>query len=330
VTGDSEVERRSVDLVAQENDSRQCQGRGTLKFIFQEGDMANVLITGCSSGIGLATALELGRAGHTVFATMRDPVRAPQLGEIAKRERLPIEIRTLDVDSDDSVRDCVAEIRQPIDALVNNAGVERHGCIEELPMEAFLATMNTNYFGAVRCIKAVLPRMREARSGCIVNVSSVSGRIANSPMGPYCASKFALEAISEALAGEVKPFNIRVAIVEPGIQDTKMAHSIETPPQSAYPQAFRFAGLFRAALATPVPPATSAAVIRHILESGTWQLRHPSGPGAAAFIGWRAAMADEQWVDWNAQDDESWYKQVQSDFGLNARPVTRPAAGASQ
>ena len=292
--------------------------------------MATVLITGCSSGIGLATALELGRAGHTVFATMRNPVRAPQLGEIAKRERLPIEIRTLDVDSDDSVRDCFAVIRQPIDALVNNAGVERHGCIDELPMEAFLATMNTNYFGAVRCIKAVLPGMREARNGCIVNVSSVAGRIANSPLGPYSASKFALEAISEALAGEVKPFNIRVAIVEPGIQDTKMAHAIENPPQSAYPQAFRFAGLFRAALANPIPPETTAAVIRHILESGTRQLRHPSGPDAVPFIGWRAAMTDEQWVDWNAQDDETWYEKVQSDFGLNARPATRPAAAASQ
>jgi NAD(P)-dependent dehydrogenase (short-subunit alcohol dehydrogenase family) len=292
--------------------------------------MANVLITGSSSGIGLVSALELARAGHIVFATMRDPARAPQLEEIAKRECLPMNISTLDVDSDDSVRDCFARITEPIDALVNNAGVERHGCIEELPMEAFLATMNTNYFGAVRCIKAVLPRMREARKGCIVNVSSVAGRIANSPLGPYCASKFALEAISEALAGEVKPFNIRVAIVEPGIQDTKMAHAIEIPPQSAYPQAFRFAGLFRAALATPIPPETTAAVIRHIVESGTWQLRHPSGPDAAAFVGWRAAMTDEQWVDWNAQDDETWYEQVRSDFGLNARPETRATGGASQ
>src|ERR1051325_3593240 len=119
--------------------------------------MANVLITGCSSGIGLTTALELGRAGHTVFATMRDPARAPQLGEVAGRERLPISISRLDVDSDDSVRDCFAQIAEPLDVLVNNAGVECHGSVEELPMEAFVAIMNTNYFGAVRCIKAVLP-----------------------------------------------------------------------------------------------------------------------------------------------------------------------------
>ena len=123
--------------------------------------MANVLITGTSSGIGLATALECARAGHKVFATMRNPAGAPQLGEVAKRESLPIEIRSLDVDSDKSVHDCFANINEAIDALVNNAGVERHGSIEELPIEAFVDTMNTNYFGAVRCIRAVLPRMRE-------------------------------------------------------------------------------------------------------------------------------------------------------------------------
>jgi NAD(P)-dependent dehydrogenase (short-subunit alcohol dehydrogenase family) len=292
--------------------------------------MPNVLITGTSSGIGLATALELARAGHRVFATMRNAERSPQLGEIAKREGLPVTVRVLDVASDASVGACFAGIREPLDVLVNNAGVEQHGTVEELPMEAFLATMNTNYLGAVRCIKAVLPRMREARKGCIVNVTSVAGRISCSPMGPYAASKFALEAISEALAGEVKPFNIRVAIVEPGVQDTKMARALENAPRSAYPQPERFAGLFRAALANPTPPETTASVIRGIIESGTWQLRHPSGPDAVPFLDWRAAMGDEQWVEWSAQDDDAWYERVQADFGLNARPGTRSAGGAGR
>jgi NAD(P)-dependent dehydrogenase (short-subunit alcohol dehydrogenase family) len=289
--------------------------------------MANVLITGTSSGIGFATALELSRAGHTVFATMRNPARGTRLGDIAKSEGLPIHIRALDVDSDDSVRACFSAIEEPIDTLVNNAGIETHGSIEELPMETFVATMNTNYFGAVRCIKAILPRMRAARKGCIVNVSSVAGHIACSPLGGYAASKYALEAISEALAGEVKPFNIRVAIVEPGIQNTKMARALEDSPESLYPHPARFSGLFRAALANPIPSETTAGVIRQIIESGTWQLRHPSGPDAAPFLGWRAAMNDEQWVDWNAQDDEPWYQSVQRDFGLNARPGSRAAGG---
>jgi NAD(P)-dependent dehydrogenase (short-subunit alcohol dehydrogenase family) len=291
--------------------------------------MANVLITGTSSGIGLATALELARAGHRVFATMRNPAAAPELAATAETERLPIDIRTLDVDSDESVRDCFEAIREPLDVLVNNAGREAHGSVEEVPLDEFRAIMETNYFGAVRCMKAVLPRMREARSGCIINVSSVAGRIACAPLGPYSASKFALESISEVLAGEVKPFNIRVAIVEPGIQDTKMARAIAQPPVSMYPHARRFAGLFRAALSHPVAPAVTATVIREIVESGTWQVRHASGADAAPFLAWRAAMSDEQWVDFNALDDAAWYERVQNDFGLDARPVAQAAAAGA-
>jgi NAD(P)-dependent dehydrogenase (short-subunit alcohol dehydrogenase family) len=292
--------------------------------------MANVLITGASSGIGLATTLELARAGHTVFATMRNPEGSPQLADILRQERLSVRICRLDVGSDASVAECFAGIHDPIHVLVNNAGVETHGSIEELPLTAFVETMNTNYLGAVRCMKAVLPRMRAAREGCIINVSSVAGRIAACPLGPYAASKFALEAISEAVAGEVKSFNIRVAIVEPGIQDTKMAHAIEKPGESIYPQVSRFSGLFRAALANPTPPETTASIIRNIVESGTWQLRHPSGPDAVPFLSWRSAMNDEQWVQWSAQSDDAWYDQVQREFGLDARPTTRAAGAAAK
>jgi NAD(P)-dependent dehydrogenase (short-subunit alcohol dehydrogenase family) len=171
--------------------------------------------------------------------------------------------------------------------------------------------------------------MREARKGCIINISSVAGRISTSPLGAYSASKFALEAISEALAGEVKPFNIRVAIVQPGIQDTKMAHAIQEATPSRYPHSRRFSGLFRAALANPVAPETTAAIIRHIVESDTWQLRHPSGADAAPFLGWRSAMTDEQWVDWSAQGDEGWFEQVQRDFGLDARPDRSTTGGGA-
>ena len=216
--------------------------------------MATVLITGCSSGIGLATALAFARAGHTVVAAMRNPARAPELAGIVARERLPVSIVTMDVDSDASVRDAIARIGETaggIDVLVNNAGIERMGSVEQLPLADFRAVMETNYFGVIRCIQAVLPGMRARRSGRIINITSVAGRISLSPMASYTASKFALEALSECLAQEVKPFGIRVAIVEPGIIDTAMSRNIGSPEEpSPYPQQRRNAALFAAMLAT--------------------------------------------------------------------------------
>jgi len=285
--------------------------------------MASVLVTGTSKGIGMATALTLGRAGHTVFATMRDPHGAPELARAAAEEGLPIHVSAMDVDSDASVAEAVSAVEEAngsLDVLVNNAGIERRGSTEETPLSDFRAVMETNYFGALRCIQAVLPRMRERRSGCIVNVTSVAGRISLSPLGGYSASKFALEALSEALAQEVSAFNVRVAVVQPGIIDTAMAQSIGSrPAASHYPNARRMAGLFTASLGNPTSPSVVAQKIRDIIEGGTRQLRHPAGPDAAPFLQWRASMDDEQWVGWGAADDDTWYQSVERDFGLNAR-----------
>jgi NAD(P)-dependent dehydrogenase (short-subunit alcohol dehydrogenase family) len=285
--------------------------------------MASVLITGTSSGIGLATALAFGRAGHKVYATMRQPTRAPELGQIAAREKLPIAISAMDVDSDGSVKEGIDRIQKengPLDVLVNNAGVERTGSVEELPLSEFRAVMETNYFGAIRCIQAVLPAMRRRRGGCIINMSSIAGRIANAPLTAYAASKFALESLSESLAQEMKPFNVRVAIVEPAITDTPMSRRVENgQAPSHYPQQRRFAAMFAASLKDPVPASVVAAKVLEIVESGTWQLRHPAGPAAAPFMEWRKALSDEEWVDWGALDDDAWYDRIKADFGLDAR-----------
>jgi NAD(P)-dependent dehydrogenase (short-subunit alcohol dehydrogenase family) len=288
--------------------------------------MSTVLITGSSTGIGLASALAFGRAGHTVVATMRNPARAPELGEIAARERLPITVSTMDVDSDSSVDDAIARIGETmgaIDVLVNNAGIERMGSVEQLPITDFRAVMETNYFGAIRCIQAIVPAMRTRRSGCIINIASVAGQIAMAPMAAYTASKYALEALSECLAQEVKPFGIRVAIVEPGIIDTAMPRSIGTPcAPSPYPQGRRNAALFSTLLSNPVPPSLVADKVLEIVTSGTWQLRHPVGPDAVPFLGWRRQMSDEAWIDFGALEDEAWYDRVQTDFGVDARPAS--------
>lgn len=268
--------------------------------------MYSVLVTGTSSGIGFATALEFARAGHRVFATLRDPSRGALLEQQAQDEKLPVSIHTMDVDSDESVNDCFAALERQgsiPDVLINNAGVERHGTIEELPWEAIRATMETNYFGALRCIRAIVPRLRERGAGCIVNVTSVAGKVVSSPLGAYAASKFALEAASEALAQELKPFGVRVVVIEPGIIDTPMARAIGVPPSSKYRQPAQFAAMFRDSLRTPVPPSLVASAIRRIVESGDWRLRHPVGPDALPLLAARAALTDEQWIDASASGE---------------------------
>ncbi|MEO8478992.1 MAG: SDR family oxidoreductase [Gemmatimonadota bacterium] len=288
--------------------------------------MATVLITGTSTGIGMATALAFGRAGHRVAATMRNPAAAPALAEAAAREKLAITVFPMDVDADASVRDGVARIERemgPIDVLVNNAGIERMGSVEELPLADFRAVMETNYFGVIRCIQAVVPAMRQRHSGCIINVSSVSGHIASAPMAAYASSKFALEALSECLAQEVASFKIRVAIVQPGIIDTQMARHIGVVlAPSPYAHQRRIAALFTAALQAPVPPSLVAEKVLEIAVGDTPQLRHPVGPDAEPFLGWRRAMSDEAWVALGALDDAAWYDRIEADFGMNARPAT--------
>ena len=275
--------------------------------------MASVLITGTSKGIGLEAALAFARAGHQVYATMRNPSQSPALAETAAREKLPITISTMDVDSDESVSNAIAAIRKngPIDILINNAGVEGVGPVEEFPLAKFRAIMETNYFGALRCIQAVVPEMRQRRSGCIINISSVAGRICNPPLTSYCASKWALEALSEGLAGELKTFNVRVAIVEPGIIDTAMAQRIGDPaPGSRYGQTARFSALFSKSLQTPVPPSLVAEKILEVAQSKSWQLRYPVGPDAAGFHEWRRNMTDEEWIEMNAGDDEAFFAKL--------------------
>ena len=289
--------------------------------------MATVLITGTSSGIGFATALAFARGGHRVAATMRNPARSPELARVAGAEGLSVTVSEVDVDSDSSVHEGIARIVEevgPIDVLVNNAGIERTGSVEELPLAEFRAVMETNYFGVIRCIQAVLPSMRTRRRGTIVNVASIAGRLASSPFAPYAASKHALEALSECLAQEVKAYDVRVAIIEPGIIDTPMAQHLGTFDSAGSPSPYshqrRMAALFTESLKTPTPPTLVAEKILEVATTDTRQLRHPVGPDAAPFLDWRKAMSDEAWIEWGALPDDAWYDRVEAEFGLKAKP----------
>jgi NAD(P)-dependent dehydrogenase (short-subunit alcohol dehydrogenase family) len=301
--------------------------------------MAVALVTGTSTGIGLSTALALGRAGHTVYATMRTPERTPQLADTATAEGLAITVLKMDVDSDASVDvafESVWSEQDHLDALVNNAGIGSIGPVEEAPMEVFRQAMETNYFGALRCIKAVLPRMRERRSGCIINVSSVAGRVPVAPQGPYAASKFALEALSEILAQEVKGFNIRVAIVEPGIIATPILEKRpDVPVDSQYPHERRLRAMFLAALANPTSAEVVANQIREIVGGDSWKLRYPVGPDARPLISMRRLTPDEEWIErYGEPDDEVWCRRMQEEFMAGdlrpyfRPPLTPPSAGA--
>lgn len=178
-----------------------------------------VLITGASSGVGQSTARLLAQRDYKVFGTSRNP---------AGVESIPtVEMVPLDVRADESVTACVKAVLSragQLDVLINNAGHELAGALEELSLDEAKAQFETNFFGVVRMVKAVLPFMRQQKHGQIINVSSLSGLTPIPFLGFYSASKFALEGYTEALRHEVKPFNIHVSLTEPAFLNTPMMH----------------------------------------------------------------------------------------------------------
>ena len=285
--------------------------------------MAIALVTGSSSGIGLATAVTLARGGHTVIATMRNLDRGDELRQIVSAEKLPVTVIALNVDDDASVDNAIAKVLADygrIDVLVNNAGLGGGGSVEEVPITMFREIMETNFFGALRCIKAVLPGMRERRHGCIINVTSVAGRVALAPQAPYAASKWAFEALSECLAQEMKAFNVRVAIIEPGVIATPIfSKAAPVPENSPYPHARRLSALFAASLTNPTSPYVVGEKIRQIVEGNSWQLRYPVGPDAAPFLNWRANLTDEEVVNQGGASDAEYKARVKQMYGFDLK-----------
>ena len=198
--------------------------------------MENVaLVTGCSSGIGLETAVALAREGHFTFATMRNLKKVEALEKIVKDENLPISILELDVDNKESMDNAIEKIIEQkgrIDTLVNNAGWGMWGTVEDVSIDEFKEQFETNFFSIVRMIQKIAPIMRKQKSGSIVNVSSVAGRI-GFPVSPaYISSKFALEGLSECLRFELSPFGINVITIEPGVIKTNFFDSMKMAKKS--------------------------------------------------------------------------------------------------
>src|SRR3954470_12860984 len=181
-----------------------------------------VIVTGCSSGIGRATAERLPGAGYTVYATARRPE------SIADLEAAGCRTLALDVNREESMRAAVETVEAAegaVGALVNNAGIQEIGAIETLPMDRVRGVFETNVFGPVRLIQLVLPGMRRAGAGRIVTVGSMNGKFTWPGTGYYCATKHALEAISDSLRHEVRPFGIDVVLLEPGFVKTPLGQT---------------------------------------------------------------------------------------------------------
>jgi NAD(P)-dependent dehydrogenase (short-subunit alcohol dehydrogenase family) len=178
----------------------------------------------------MLTALEFARRGHTVHATMRNLAKDGDLKAAAEKDKLDIQVRQLDVLDQASIDRCVKEASAmaPIDVLVNNAGFEMRGPIEQIDDDEVKRQFDTNVFGLLRVVRAVVPAMRERGSGTVVNLSSIGGIVAPPYGGMYGATKHAVESISEALYYELKPFGVRVAIVEPGAFVTGFRDNIVT------------------------------------------------------------------------------------------------------
>jgi NAD(P)-dependent dehydrogenase (short-subunit alcohol dehydrogenase family) len=250
--------------------------------------MSRALITGCSTGIGRAAAVELTKRGFEVVATARRPETLADLDVTAAL--------ALDVDSDDSVAAAVAAAG-PIDVLVNNAGFGVVGPVERVPIAEVRRMFETNFFGVIRMVQAVLPQMRERGSGTIVNVTSLAGRVAPPLDGFYSATKFGVEGLSEALHYEVGHFGIRVVLVEPGVIVTQFGDNVrgfglEDPPYDELVAQWEGARSRLPGFDASPGPELVAAAIADAVEAKEHRLRHPVGADAELITTVRAQLDD--------------------------------------
>jgi NAD(P)-dependent dehydrogenase (short-subunit alcohol dehydrogenase family) len=289
--------------------------------------MRKALVTGTSTGIGLEIALHFARENYQVYAGARRP-------EVVEKHPNIVPVK-LDVDDDESVRACVAGVG-PVDVLVNNAGIGIAGTVEMVPMHRIRAMFETNFFGAVRMMQAVLPAMRERGSGTVVNITSIMGHMTLAGHAYYAATKYALAAVSETLAAEVRSFGIRVAIIEPGVILTPIWSKAEyaMPADHPYQKVMgRLARLFGTQLDGPTMPDVVARATYDAVETGAAKLRYPVGADAEVLAVTRDRMTSAEWMElMTIEDDATFCAAAEKAFGvdlynppsLNQR---RPSAG---
>jgi len=249
------------------------------------------LVTGSSSGIGLESVLALARDGYDTFASMRDTKKAGELEYAAKKEGLKINVIELDVDKEESIISAIEKImtdKGRIDVLVNNAGYGQFGCIEDVPIDDFRKQFETNFFSIVRIIQEVAPIMRKQKSGIIVNISSVVGRLGLPGSSAYISTKFALEGLSECLRYELGQFGVKTTLIEPGVIKTNFFSSLKIPESKTDPKYKELTDNILAGLKMMVemgtPPSEVAKVILKAIHDDEILPRYIVGTDAAMFM----------------------------------------------
>lgn len=269
-----------------------------------EATEKTVLITGCSSGIGEATARYLAGRGWTVYATARRP---ETLGEL---EAAGCRTLALDVTDEQSMSSAVAAVEEEqggVGVLVNNAGYSQSGAVESVPLDRVRSQFETNVFGLLRMCQLVLPGMRQRRQGTIVNIGSMGGRLTFPGGGIYHATKHAVEALSDAMRFEVAGFGVRIVLIEPGLirtsfDEAALATMEDAGDEDAY-------GRFNSAVGKATrnaynrppavwfggPPEAVAKVIERSITSRRPRPRYTVTPSAKLILGQRKLMSDRMW-----------------------------------
>ncbi|MBV9176055.1 MAG: SDR family oxidoreductase [Nitrososphaeraceae archaeon] len=262
------------------------------------------VVTGTSTGIGYETSLMLARNGFLTYATMRNLNKSENINLIATKEKLPIHVKQLDVTNDASVKNAVQAILSEtgrIDVLVNNAGYVLSGAFEDLTMDEIKAQYETNVFGLIRTTQAVLPTMRQQRSGIVVNISSAAGRFGYPSGSAYVSTKFAVEGLSESMSYELEPFGIKVVVVEPGVIRTNIFNSVvvakkSQDPNSPYSQIMqKMATGFEDMLKNTSSSADLVAkVVLSAVTNENSNLRYLAGKDVETWLDGKRNMSDEE------------------------------------
>ncbi len=271
------------------------------------------VITGSSSGIGFETSLLLARKGFYTYATMRNLNKSQKINDIAQNENLPLKVLQLDVTDDKSVKDAFRQVQDEkarIDVLVNNAGYDVMGAVEDLSIDEFKSQFETNFFGVIRVTKEVIPIMRNQGGGNIINISSVGGRIVIPLNTAYISSKFALEGLSESMRYELEQFGIDVILIEPGVVKTNFFENADVVninttnnnKTSLYSQLTQklfegFEPMLKSDSSSSLPSDVSE-VIYQTIESSNRQVRYLVGKDADSIIKTRQNLSDKEFENW--------------------------------